>query len=34
MGKVKSQSSKALARLLASQYLGELFDGEVSHESH
>jgi RNA polymerase sigma-70 factor (sigma-E family) len=34
VGTVKSQSSKALARLRASKHFVELFDAEVSHESH
>lgn len=34
VGTVKSQSSKALARLRNSTQLGELLSGEVSHEPH
>lgn len=34
VGTVKSQGSKALARLRTSSHLGDLFDGQVSHESH
>lgn len=34
VGTIKSQSSKALARLRASTQLGELLTGEVSHDAH